>query len=60
MAKLDEQIRILDFPDLGDERGNLVVVEGGSAIPFEIKRIFYIYGSVRWCEDATPTSGRSS
>ena len=45
MAKLDEQIRILDFPDLGDERGNLVVVEGGNAIPFEIKRIFYIYGS---------------
>ncbi len=45
MVKLEEQIRILDFPDLGDERGNLVVVEGGSAIPFEIKRIFYIYGS---------------
>ena len=45
MIKLEEQIRILDFPDLGDERGNLVVVEGGSAIPFEIKRIFYIYGS---------------
>lgn len=45
MVKLDEQIQILDFPDLGDERGNLVVVEGGSAIPFEIKRIFYIYGS---------------
>jgi len=45
MEKLDDQIQILDFPDLGDERGNLVVVEGGSAIPFEIKRIFYIYGS---------------
>lgn len=45
MAKLEEQIQILDFPDLGDERGNLVVVEGGCAIPFEIKRIFYIYGS---------------
>lgn len=45
MVKLEEQIRILDFPDLGDERGNLVVVEGGFAIPFEIKRIFYIYGS---------------
>ena len=45
MVKLEEQIQILDFPDLGDERGNLVVVEGGSAIPFEIKRIFYIYGS---------------
>jgi hypothetical protein len=45
MEKLEDQIRILDFPDLGDERGNLVVVEGGSAIPFDIKRIFYIYGS---------------
>lgn len=45
MVKLDEQIQILDFPDLGDERGNLVVVEGGQAIPFDIKRIFYIYGS---------------
>lgn len=53
MIKLEEQIQILDFPDLGDERGNLVVVEGGVAIPFEIKRIFYIYGSdqevVRGC-----------
>ena len=45
MNKLEEQIQILDFPDLGDERGNLGVVEGGSAIPFDIKRIFYIYGS---------------
>lgn len=45
MEKLEEQIQILDFPDLGDERGNLVVVEGGQAIPFDIRRIFYIYGS---------------
>ncbi len=45
MLKLEEQIQILNFPDLGDERGNLVVVEGGTAIPFDIKRIFYIYGS---------------
>lgn len=45
MAKLEDQIQILNFPDLGDERGNLVVVEGGIAIPFDINRIFYIYGS---------------
>lgn len=45
MGQLEQQIQILNFPDLGDERGNLVVVEGGSAVPFEIKRIFYIYGS---------------
>jgi len=45
MSKLDEQIRLLEWKDLGDERGNLVVVEGNMDIPFEIKRIFYIYGS---------------
>lgn len=44
--KLSEQIRIMEFPDFGDERGNLVVVEGGGFdIPFEVKRVFYIYGS---------------
>ena len=35
----------MEFGDLGDERGNLVVVEGARDIPFEIKRVFYIYGS---------------
>ncbi|MCR4793146.1 MAG: FdtA/QdtA family cupin domain-containing protein [Lachnospiraceae bacterium] len=39
-------VKILEFPDLGDERGNLVVVEGeGFGAPFDIKRVFYIYGS---------------
>ncbi|MCR5650858.1 MAG: WxcM-like domain-containing protein, partial [Lachnospiraceae bacterium] len=40
--KLYEKLR---FADLGDERGKLVVVEGNQDIPFEIKRVFYIYGS---------------
>ena len=43
---LKEQYKILEFIDLGDERGNLVVIEGeGIDIPFDIKRVFYIYGS---------------
>lgn len=42
---IKEQYRILEFGDLGDERGKLVVVEGDQDIPFEIKRVFYIYGS---------------
>lgn len=42
---LKEMCPILNFADLGDERGKLVVVEGGQAIPFEIKRVFYIYES---------------
>lgn len=42
---IHDQYKILEFKDLGDERGNLVVVEGGADIPFDIKRVFYIYGS---------------
>ncbi|MCR5216699.1 MAG: FdtA/QdtA family cupin domain-containing protein [Lachnospiraceae bacterium] len=42
---LQEKCTILDFKDLGDERGKLVVIEGGMTIPFEIARVFYIYGS---------------
>lgn len=38
-------VQMLEFPQHGDERGQLVIVEGMSDIPFEIKRIFYIYGS---------------
>jgi acetyltransferase-like isoleucine patch superfamily enzyme/dTDP-4-dehydrorhamnose 3,5-epimerase-like enzyme len=38
-------VRLIEFPQLGDNRGQLVVVEGSKDIPFEIKRIFYIYGS---------------
>lgn len=43
---------IIRFSDLGDERGKLVVIEGGQSIPFDIKRVFYIYGS-----DATVVRG---
>ncbi|MCR5409566.1 MAG: FdtA/QdtA family cupin domain-containing protein [Lachnospiraceae bacterium] len=42
---LNEACPVLHFSDLGDERGKLVVIEGGQSIPFEIKRVFYIYGS---------------
>lgn len=42
---LREKCPILHFEDLGDERGKLVVIEGGQHIPFEIKRVFYIYDS---------------
>ena len=38
-------VELLEFKQRGDERGHLVVVEGSQDIPFEIKRIFYIYGS---------------
>lgn len=44
--KLGEQYKIIEFDDYGDDRGNLVVIEGKeTGIPIEIKRVFYIYGS---------------
>ena len=36
---------MLEFPRHGDERGWLVAIEGCNDIPFDIKRIFYIFGS---------------
>ncbi len=38
-------VQMLEFSQKGDERGHLVIVEGMEDVPFEIKRIFYIYGS---------------
>ena len=37
--------QMLEFTQKGDERGHLVIIEGMEDIPFDIKRIFYIYGS---------------
>ena len=42
---IKERCKIINFKDLGDERGKLVVIEGNKDIPFEIQRVFYIYGS---------------
>lgn len=39
------QVKMLEFAQHGDERGHLVVIEGNQNIPFDIKRVFYIYGS---------------
>jgi len=39
------KVQMLEFPQLGDERGHLVIAEAMKDVPFEIKRVFYIYGS---------------
>ena len=38
-------IELIKFRENGDSRGRLVIIEGLNDIPFDIKRIFYIYGS---------------
>lgn len=44
MANID-LVKMIEFPQKGDERGHLVIIEGNVDIPFEIKRAFYIFGS---------------
>lgn len=38
-----DDCRLIDLPKISDPRGNLTFVEGGRHIPFEIKRVFYLY-----------------
>ncbi len=42
----DLKYKVLEFKEYGDERGSLVVAEGsGFDVPFDIRRVFYMYGS---------------
>ena len=35
--------RILEFPKITDPRGNLTFIEQQRHVPFEVKRVFYLY-----------------
>lgn len=37
--------KVIDFLNCGDGRGQLASVESGITVPFEIKRVYYIYGT---------------
>ena len=37
------QCRIVDLPKISDPRGNLTFLEGDRHIPFQVKRVFYLY-----------------
>ncbi|WP_456400376.1 sugar 3,4-ketoisomerase [Persephonella sp.] len=41
-SKLRE-CRLIELPKIHDTRGNLTFIEGGKHIPFEIKRVYYLY-----------------
>lgn len=38
-----DQCRIVELPKITDPRGNLSFIEGGHHIPFDIKRVYYLY-----------------
>jgi hypothetical protein len=35
--------KVIALPKVNDPKGNLTFIEGNSQIPFDIKRVFYIY-----------------
>lgn len=35
--------KMIDLPKIHDPRGNLTFIEGGSHVPFDIQRVYYLY-----------------
>jgi len=42
--------KLIDFQIKGDERGSLIAIEGGYDIPFDIKRVYYIFDTKKGVE----------
>ena len=38
-----EKCQFVDLPKIADPRGNLTFIEGQRHVPFDIKRVFYLY-----------------
>jgi dTDP-4-dehydrorhamnose 3,5-epimerase-like enzyme len=38
-----KECKIIELPKISDQRGNLTFIEGGQHIPFDIKRVYYLY-----------------
>lgn len=35
--------KIISLPKIADPRGNLTFIEGGRHVPFEVRRVYYLY-----------------
>ncbi len=38
-----DNVKTVDLPVVGEPRGNLTFIEGGTHVPFDIKRVYYLY-----------------
>ena len=38
-----EQCRSVELPRVTDPRGNLTFIEGGRHVPFDVRRVYYLY-----------------
>lgn len=39
-------VKLIDLPNFSDERGGLVAIESNLSIPFEVKRLYYIFNTL--------------
>lgn len=38
-------VKLIKFKSLGDSRGELIALEANKDIPFDVKRVYYVYGT---------------
>lgn len=44
-AENSSLVHWIDFTPLGDERGSMVALESDKTVPFDIRRVYYIFGT---------------
>ena len=40
------EVKLYNFPPHGDDRGQLIAIEAGKDLPFDVKRVYYIYDTL--------------
>lgn len=43
ISSIEKNVRIISLPRIHDQRGDLTFIEGSNHIPFDIKRVYYLY-----------------
>lgn len=43
MGKILENCRVIELPRIEDPRGNLTFIESSAHVPFDIRRVYYLY-----------------
>jgi dTDP-4-dehydrorhamnose 3,5-epimerase-like enzyme len=46
LIKMKSQHKVIDLQIKGDERGSLIAIESMASIPFEVKRVYYIFNTL--------------
>lgn len=45
MVKNMNNVELIDFKIMGDNRGSLIALEENHNVPFDVKRVYYIFGT---------------